>query len=457
MSPETLAATLPKTVTLTIAPGVKTPVVLKPLATVIPSYEIVSSKGDVLGRLEGAPAEPYQLDVFHGKGGLVLVLQSPPELHYFCLPGGSIEGDGFKVELLPQPSEGIFSGSPYPLTAENTRQTVTKQAMILGAGIGSRILPLTDEAMRIAKPALPLDGEQTVISRLVLHLAKFGIERLYVNTFCHRPSVERTLRAAAQQAGIQLVEIPEDRATGTAGGLLTMLKYPEQYPNFNPEEPILIVQGDAVTTADFAGLLAFHAEKNACITIGCQNVSDEDAPKFGVIVTDKATQADPSGKMVEFLEKQTLEVLGNHRFASCGFYVLAPRMYTYLQDLYARKLAKETEAALEAGKPAPTEVQEIDFANDQFPEILEKSFKGEHDPIWAYDTKGLWCDIGNPKQYFETLRAVYEGKLGIDLPGETSAYVSPEGPLFWHGTKAQVEKDGFTLKGDVLAGFRYRA
>lgn len=415
-------------------------------------YNVVQEGKGVVGYVsEGWPSS-LNVEVFSGKGGYCYIVNSQPGLYYFVLPGGELSApDGSwsiqfnEVEDVPSPP----SYTPAPSHPRN--QQVTRQAMILGAGIGSRIRPLTDERISIAKPALPLDGEHTVIGRLVEQLAQFGFERLFVNTFYHRESVQKALRAACNACGMKLIEIPEDRATGTAGGLHTMLLEPEKYPEFDPDDPILILQGDAVCTSNFADLMQSHHQAGASLTLGCQIVPDSDVDKFGIAVTDNADNtSNPTGWVNHFLEKPSLEEAEHHRFASNGYYVLEPNTYHLLKQVYAKKLEQEKAEAKAAGKSEPAEVQEIDFANDLFPALMERSGKDGYTPIYAYNTDGFWCDIGNPLHYFETLKAIYKGCLGFTLPENRSDFISESGAIYWPATKVRADADGFQLKGRVL-------
>jgi NDP-sugar pyrophosphorylase family protein len=425
---------------------------LKALSSQSDTFEVLNkATQEPLAHLQGRLPQGYKAELFSGKGGLSLVVHNEANaLTYFALQDSQFSGEGFHWQLLPAATEESAaapeeSGLLAPVLPKT--QAVTKQATILGAGIGSRILPLTNQHMLVGKPALPLPPNVSVIGRLATQLAAFGIERLFVNTFHHAPSVRAALDAATQAAGISWIEIPEERATGTAGGLFTLLTQPETYPDFNPNEPMLVLQGDAVTTANLADFLVAHQQAGASLSIGCQTVPDEDVPKFGIVSTVKAGQSNPSGSITGILEKPSLAQAGDNRFASTGFYALQPSLYPVLLSVYNKKLA-----AQQAKNPSVTEVDELDFSNDLFPVFLEMSLKGELPALHAHWVKGHWCDIGNPRHYYESLKLILEGYLtGY---GETQAqdWLNPleEGVLFWPETKAIHRAGLLKASGRVL-------
>ena len=417
-------------------------------------YQIVTQSGEVIGALAGSVPAGFELTVYAGKGGNSLVLkeQQPqagqPPLLYFVLPGGQVEQDGFKAQLHAIETEPVPVGPPAPPVEQV--QTVTEQAMILGAGIGTRILPLTEEYVGIAKPALPLDGDNTVIGRIVLQLAKHGIKRLYVNTFYLRASVQKALNDACSQTGMTLYEIPEKRATGTCGGLCQILAKPADFPDFQADQPLLIVQGDAVTDANFTQLLDAHAKNDPLLTLGGQVVRDEDVSKFGILCTERSAEGapDPSGTIKRFLEKPKLEAAGKERFGSTGFYVLSPKVYDVLMELFTAKVDAEKNNSDFDGLP-----KEVDFANDLFPVLMERIAAGTLPSLFAQKVDGFWCDIGNPMQYYQTMELIYDGKVPFELPSDTSAYAA-EGSFFWGGLNRQtlpVAASGAVIVGRAFA------
>jgi NDP-sugar pyrophosphorylase family protein len=397
--------------------------------------------------IEGRLPKSLQFEAYASRGGDVGVLHSTSNdashLVYFLLPGATVQGNGFKITFFGETLPPVQAEQKPETTA--SKQTFTKQAMILGAGLGTRILPLTEDYLNLAKPALPWVGDSTVIGSLVGLLAKQGIERIYVNTFFQRESVQVALNEAAKTHGVEWFEIPEERPTGTAGGVLHILNHLDEFPSFNPAEPLLVLQGDAVSNVDLAALVNVHEANQASATVGCQIVADEDVPKFGIVATHSTDAQDQSGRVRTFLEKPSLAQAGSSRLASTGFYVLAPSLFPYLKTWYQERLQAVQAEANAKNETPPTELKEFDFAQDVFNMCLKANL-----PLYAQEVEGFWCDIGNPAQYVETLAMAYRGELGEALPEALADYYHDAGVFYWQGSKTLAEKDGLTLSGGVV-------
>jgi NDP-sugar pyrophosphorylase family protein len=413
------------------------------------TWQLVNSNAPstVLGSAQGQWPAGYSVEAYSSKGGYVILLHSPLGLTYFVMPGASVQGNTFKLTLAgnlwqnTQAKLAVASHTPAMVTLDHP----VRQAMILGAGIGTRILPLTETWTGLAKPSLPLDGQHSVIGRLVHHLAQFGLEHCYVNTFFAAPSVCAALDLATQETNTQWHNLPEARATGTAGGLVQLLQHPERYPTFDATQPLLIVQGDAVTNADFGLLIKAHQQHQPLVTIGCQIVSDEDVDKFGIIATQtNADATDPSGVVTHFIEKPTLAEAGDYRLGSTGFYVLSPQVLPLLLQRYTELLAQQQAQQTQAGEPVTDELKEFDFAHHVFPWLLAQ----HPDSLRAQAVGGYWCDIGNPYQYVETLIHLAEGGIPL-LPAaavDETGYDAEAGVVYWPNAKALADSDAEVLE-----------
>lgn len=295
-------------------------------------------------------------------------------------PGGELHFDGFKA---------LFTGSlPLPkniIPAPHSEQTVTTQAMILAAGFATRLEPIAGDYTNYCKPALPLNQNESVILAMAKHLISFGITRLIINTSFIPHSVKQALSELPEH--IELFYIDEETPSGTAGGLFKAF----QKDFVKPDEPILIVQGDAVSNFDLGYLLNTHTQHQPLVTIGAQTVKSEDVHKFGIIKTQAflPDSDDPTGVIQQFKEKPSLLEAGDCRFANTGFYVLSPEVFETFISI--------GQTALSHGL--------YDFAKDFFPKILKTSqLDPTHPAMIACRLEGYWTDIGNPLQYYQTLR-----------------------------------------------------
>jgi NDP-sugar pyrophosphorylase family protein len=129
------------------------------------------------------------------------------------------------------------------------------KAMVLAAGYGLRMRPLT--SLR-AKPALP------VLNRPLLHwtlerLARAGVREVVVNTHHLPETIARAVRSA-RGLGLRIRPVHEPEILGTGGG-------PRAVRRLLGEEPILLVNGDVLFTMDLRALVARHRRTGARATL----------------------------------------------------------------------------------------------------------------------------------------------------------------------------------------------
>jgi MurNAc alpha-1-phosphate uridylyltransferase len=131
------------------------------------------------------------------------------------------------------------------------------RAMILAAGLGTRLRPLTDQ---IPKPLVRFQGKpllEIIIDRLLF----FGIEKIVVNIHHHSDQVVEFLRSRDYFKGKVVVSDETDRLMDTGGGVL---KARELLDN---GEPFILHNVDVYTNLDINKLVAAHQDDNALITI----------------------------------------------------------------------------------------------------------------------------------------------------------------------------------------------
>ena len=121
------------------------------------------------------------------------------------------------------------------------------KAMILAAGRGERMRPLTDHA---PKPLLKVGGKPLIVWHLE-HLAKAGFTDIVINHAHLGHMIEAALGNGAQW-GLSIHYSPEVVALETAGGIANALHFLTE--NGTKREPFLVVNGDTFTDFDFANL-----------------------------------------------------------------------------------------------------------------------------------------------------------------------------------------------------------
>lgn len=131
-----------------------------------------------------------------------------------------------------------------------------RRAMLLAAGVGRRLRPLTSY---FAKPAMPLLG-RPLVEYLFRGLQRQGVEEVVVNLH-HRPeTLEPSLARASGEMGMRIHRSMESELLGTAGGV-------KHASGLLGGEPFFLLNGDTLAHVDLARLAAFHAEMRARATL----------------------------------------------------------------------------------------------------------------------------------------------------------------------------------------------
>lgn len=141
-------------------------------------------------------------------------------------------------------------------TAVGEARVRTARAMILAAGLGTRMRPLTDER---AKPALPVRG-RPVISLLLELLDRQGFREVLINLH-HLPGTIRRAVEADCPAGLEIRWSEEERPLGTGGGLQRAAAF------LRESERCLVMAGDMLLDLDLPSLLERHRASGRDVTL----------------------------------------------------------------------------------------------------------------------------------------------------------------------------------------------
>jgi NDP-sugar pyrophosphorylase family protein len=161
---------------------------------------------------------------------------------------------------------------------------VIRQALVLTAGLGTRLRPLTSVR---AKPALPVAGEP-MIRRIAAWLVSQGVDDLVLNLH-HRPETLTAVLGDGRDLGARVRyswELP--RVLGSAGG-------PRLAMPIVGAETFLIVNGDTLTDVDAARLAEAHAASGALVTMAL--VPNREFLRYGGV------QVDAHGSVTGFVRR----------------------------------------------------------------------------------------------------------------------------------------------------------
>jgi len=148
------------------------------------------------------------------------------------------------------------------------------RAMILAAGLGTRMGPL---CQLCAKPALPVLG-RPLIAWLLEWLAHHGVEEVGINLHHLPRTVEDAVDRFAPR-GLSIVYSHETERLGTGGGIAVMRDF------LAASDPAIVVAGDMVLDCDLSGLVSRHRQAGSAATLLMQSPSAENA-HFGTLGID---------------------------------------------------------------------------------------------------------------------------------------------------------------------------
>lgn len=174
--------------------------------------------------------------------------------------------------------------------------------MILAAGLGTRLRPLTD---KIPKPAVLVAGKP-LIHYALENMAKAGVDRVVINTHYLAEQIIATVAKRHWPFEIRFVHEPE--ILGTGGAIRNARTHLEGADAF------LIHNGDAIIECNFPNLVETHFAQNPLATMVLKTVSNPEA--FGVVVSDA------QGHVRDIVGKLNYSGKVERRRMFCGVYVL---------------------------------------------------------------------------------------------------------------------------------------
>ncbi len=147
------------------------------------------------------------------------------------------------------------------------------RAIILSAGYGTRLWPLTEDR---TKPAIPILGKP-LVGYVAEYLASYGFDDIIVNLH-HRPESVRAALGDGSQFGVKLHYVEEPVILGTSGAL-------DNTREFFEHETFLAINGKIITDIDLNAALETHRSMNALATLVL--LPNTKRERFTVVETDQ--------------------------------------------------------------------------------------------------------------------------------------------------------------------------
>jgi NDP-sugar pyrophosphorylase family protein len=270
------------------------------------------------------------------------------------------------------------------------------KAMVMAAGLGTRLRPLTDF---LPKPMMPI-ANRPVLHHLLNLLHRHDVRDVGINVHAF-PEMIQTYFVDGSALDMTIRWSYEPELLGTAGGT-------KKLEDFWGGEPILVISGDSLHDIDVTALLGHHRRTGALATLTVKPVSDPSA--YGVVILDRDT------RVRGFQEKPRREAARSD-LANCGVYVIEP-------ELLERIPSGEF----------------VDFGEQVWPSLV-----AANERIYAYTTMAYWNDIGDLDELRNTIFDAVLGHVRVEIPGEEVA------PGVWAEDGCEIP-DSAAIDGPVVLG-----
>jgi NDP-sugar pyrophosphorylase family protein len=256
--------------------------------------------------------------------------------------------------------------------------------MILAAGVGSRLDPLT---RNLPKPLVPIVN-RPVMEHIIVLLAKHGFQEIMVNLHYLGDQIE-SFFGDGRHLGVNIHYSYEDQLWGDAGSV-------KRVEEFFKDETFIVVGGDDLADIDLTRLVRTHRDKKALATIALSLV--DDPSEYGIVLMNE------EGRITRFMEKPKGEVIFSNT-ANTGVYVFEPEVFELI----------------------PRNTFYL-FGKQFFPQMLE-----QRRPLYGHLTASYWKDVGNLAVYQQTHYDALAGRVAINFPmKEVRKYV-------WIGDNVEID------------------
>jgi NDP-sugar pyrophosphorylase family protein len=245
------------------------------------------------------------------------------------------------------------------------------KAMILAAGYGERLWPLTADR---TKPALPVLGKP-LVGYVAEYLAGYGISEAIVNLH-HRPDSVRASLGDGERFGLKLAYIHEPVILGTSGAL-------DNARDFFDDSTFVLVNGKIITDIDLALALETHRRTKALATLVLKR--NDARERFSVVETRDGFVRRFGGMPASS---------GDVPLMFTGIQILEPRIFDYIpRGIFSH------------------------ITTDVYPQAIAR---GEH--IAAHVGEGTWYELSTLRRYLDISLALLNAE-GLTVYAGTNSSI----------------------------------
>jgi NDP-sugar pyrophosphorylase family protein len=240
--------------------------------------------------------------------------------------------------------------------------------MVLAAGQGTRLRPITD---RMPKAMVPLAGRPMIEYALLL-LRHYGIREIVINLHHFGTQIENHL-GDGSKLGLEIGYSREAELLDTGGGLL-------KAKSFLQDGTFIVINTDALIDVNLAELIAFHRARSASATLVLR--PDPHADRYGSMDIDSA------GRIQRFLDSRLAANSPGplRKLMFTGVQILEPKVFEFMAG---------------AGEKFSTTRQ-------TYPRML---LAGE--PLYGYNFEGFWQDLGTAERIKQAEAKLAQGQARL--------------------------------------------
>lgn len=246
-------------------------------------------------------------------------------------------------------------------------------AMVLCAGLGTRLRPLTET---IPKPALPLFGQPLFRTTLAV-LKRAGVHAVGINTHHLPQTMKRVAEAETARAAVALTVAHEPVIQGTGGGIRGLKALLEQ------GEIFVVVNGDVLFPLDLAAAVEAHRQSGAAASMVLLPMPANES--FA------AVECDANGD-VRRIAGHGPGGSGLTPWHFTGVHVMTPRVFDFMS----------------ASGPE-------DINREVYPRLLSAGLR-----VHGVRVESYWSDLGTPARYLDTAEDILSGRAQLQTLGAES-------------------------------------
>jgi len=245
-------------------------------------------------------------------------------------------------------------------------------ALVLAAGLGTRLQPLNSYR---AKAALPVAGTP-IIARTLRHLRAAGVRRVVINLHHRADSITRIV-GDGSAFDLEVKYSWESTILGSAGGPARAIPLLES-------DRFLIVNGDMITDVDVGSLVHQHVDTNALVTMAVI----DGLPGYNGVIADGRGIVSGFGKQPGALHFIGVQVVNASVFAGVG----------------------------------------VDTISETVHGIYPSLIAGRPEGVRVFYSSASYFDIGSPRDYLETVKTIAR-REGTALDRGAGCIVAPDARL----------------------------